>query len=200
MYNLRRAEKILAALRTRWGKRAQVDYRVLCRTLNREFKGLHMKFFFRARPYESFKNNHTWFVEGNFTRKVPGVYIDDPLYEIRIVRRVNRKFFTVNKWFWDELYLVIAHELRHGYQYRRRKGKMVYRTERPDLNPKADKYLCDFDELDAHAYEAALEWKLKGGDVMKLFPVKKYYTKCRRKAMPEWRRFIKKVHKYYHQT
>lgn len=197
MHNLRRVKKILETLRTRWGKRAQLDYRVLCRTLNKKFKSLHIVFRFRARPYTNeFKDNATWFIEGFYNRRVPGFEIDDPLYEIKIVRRSNIKMFTVNKWFWDELYLVIAHELRHGYQYRRRNGKMIFRTERTDLNPKADKYLCNFDEIDAYAFEAAIEWRMKGGNIMKLSPVKKYYMKCRRKAMPEWRRFIKKVYKY----
>lgn len=178
-----------------------MPYLVLCRTLNREFKSLSVRFSFRKSTGKNMPmHGYQWHIEGNYNQRIPGVELDELLYEIRIVRLKNHKYFTVNKWFWQELYLVLAHEFKHAQQYAKRKNRMIFTTERKDLNPKADKYLCNYDEIDAHAYETAIEWKLKGGPLMTLATVRKYYKKCRRWAMPEWRRFIKKVYKYSHQV
>jgi len=197
MRNLQRATKIIDALRTRWGKRAYVSTIGLSRILNREFKSLHVVIKFVVDSDR--KKSHSWKIAGWYDHRIPGVEPTYPLYEFHVIRRSANPKFMVNKWFWNELLIALAHEFKHADQYRKRNFRQRFTTERRNLSPKADKYYCDFDEIDAHAFETALEWKLRGGNFMDQPTVKEYYKKTRRWAMPEWRRFVKRVHKYFHQ-
>jgi hypothetical protein len=200
MRNLRRATKIIDALRTRWGKRAYVSTIGLSRTLNKEFKSLGVVIRFEvAKPDSDRKLGYAWHIVAWYDPRMPGVEPTSPLYEVVVRREKVSPKFMVNKWFWNELLLVLAHEFKHADQRRKRKGRIRIREERKNLNSRADVYYCQFDEIDAHAFETALEWKIRGGNFMELPTVKRYYKKTRRWAMPEWRRFVKRVHKYSHQ-
>lgn len=198
MRNLERGKKKIDLLREKWGKREWVDYKVLCRTLNREFKSLHVIFKFKTSKYflEQRPIPTSYYVEAYYDNRVPGVSTDEPLYEIIITREKPRKKFLVDKWFWDEIYLILAHEFMHARQYKTRRGRVIYRKNRRGLNTRADQYLCLYDEIDAHAFEAATEIKMKGTPMLKNRVVQKYHKATRRQANPEWRRFIKRVHKY----
>lgn len=200
MRNLKRATKIIDALRTRWGKRAYVPTMVLSRTLNREFKSLGVVIRFRVAEFDSDKKlGYTWHMSAFYNQRFPGIEPIYPLYEVYVTREKASLKFMVNKWFWNELLLVLAHEFKHAEQRRKRRGRVRIREERRNLNPKVDIYYCQYDEIDAHAFETALEWKIRGGNFMDLPTVKRYYKKTRRWAMPEWRRFVKRVHKYSYQ-
>lgn len=197
MHNLKRAQRKLDALKTKYGKRQYVSTVALSRALNEQFKPMHMVIKFVVDP--THKKRYEWKIEGFYDQRIPGVEPLYPLYEFRVIRRHANPKFMVNKWFWNELFLAIAHEIKHADQYRKRNFRQKFVFERRDLNPKADKYHCNFDEIDAHAYECALEWKIRGGNLLDLPTAKRYYKKTRRWAMPEWRRFVKKVYKYFYQ-
>lgn len=200
MRNLQRTIKIIDALRTRWGKRAYVSTVGLSRVLNKEFRSLKVVIRFRVAKFDSFKKlGYNWHICALYDPRVPGVEPIHPLYEVFVNREKAFPKFMVNKWFWNELLLVLAHEFKHADQYRKRNGRMRIREERKNLDSRVDVYYCQYDEIDAHAFETALEWEIRGGEFMDLPTVKRYYKKTRRWAMPEWRRFVKRVHKYSNQ-
>lgn len=200
MRNLKRATKIINALRTRWGKRAYVSTVGLSRILNRELKSLGVEVRFRVAKFDSERRlGYTWHMTAFYNQRYPGIEPIYSLYEVFVTREKASPKFMVNKWFWNELYLVLAHEFKHADQRRKRKGRVRIREARKGLNPRVDAYYCQYDEIDAHAFETALEWKIRGGKFMDLPTVKRYYKKTRRWAMPEWRRFVKRTYKYSYQ-
>jgi len=115
----------------------------LCRYLNNTFNSMSIRFTSKLDDFFS--------ISGFFAGSVK---LDNELrYNIHI--DYDEKGFKINpkELLIDEIFPVIVHEFRHGYQERQRGKKQLkhqHRSASDDFS-----YLSDKDEIDANAFEAA---------------------------------------------
>jgi hypothetical protein len=165
----------------------------LCRYLNKEFRNLSVKF----RP----KKGDFFSIAGEFAGDVR--YDNELRYNVDITWDKNQKYFIPTKDFYHQLLLTMIHEFRHGYQERRRNNKEIMPWFRhPKFqHPKKDiveevNYLSDYDELDAHAYEAAYE--LKHRKSKRSWVVNRYRKNLAIHNPKLFNKFLKKVYLFSH--
>jgi hypothetical protein len=196
MRNLQRAAKKLEKIAAEVGNR-KVYYRTLCMILNREFKSLKVRFAFRKEV--SFKHSKCVTVEAFYC----GELDLDHLYEVNVIRDPKMDYIKPRrKGLFREIYLVLAHEFRHAYQYRRRNFRVIKR-ENPyfwhfNKHVRKDvRYLIEYDELDAYAFETAEEMKLRGWGIKDLRLTSVYRTmygkKIKKYAPKHFQKWVRKV-------
>lgn len=140
----------------------------------------------------------------------------DGFYNGPLAYRQEEELISINIWkhpknnyikprmhgFFEEIYLVLAHEFRHHYQAVTRK----YRRDLRD-NPKIGhfnksiqsdvNYLIEYDEVDAYAFECAEQMKLKMWPIKNLHLTSIYrtmYSRNVKKYAPKhFKRFVRKV-------
>ena len=191
MSHLTLAKKKLDKVAKEIGYR-KVTHSVLSRLLNREFKTMRVKFSFlsSATGLGEYVTLSGWYNGG----------CDDDgyLYEIEITKDNSQKYIKPRAHgFFRELYLVLVHELRHGYQARSRKYKKVrdrYSRRIPKMvdvdTKKMLRYYSSKDEIDAYAFETAEA--IKAG--MKDYWMFKKYREVGQYLPDMNKRFLKKVY------
>jgi len=191
MRNTRIAKKKLDAIAKKIGYR-KIHYLVLSRMLNKEFKSLKTNFRFqRAVARGSF-----FTAAGSYS---PPNTSDSPhRYTVYICRDGRIKYVKPRKAFFRDVYFVLAHEYGHGYQHRTRKFRNRYEKKQSfrHKNKKTQemvRYLSDYDEIDAYAFEAAEAAKMGEST----YTVRQY-DEIKEYAPKAWKRFHKKVYLFTH--
>lgn len=198
LYNLERARKKLDRVAEKVGNR-KISSRTFVRMLNREFRSMRVKFF--TKPLSKFGKYIT--VEGYYN----GADREDGwVYTLYIIKDPKEKTIKPRRHgLFRELLLVLAHEFRHAYQRKRRKGRTTLRE-----NPKFThfnkyvrrdvRYLIEYDELDAYAFEAAEELRLLKLTIadLKLSSVYRtmYGTKVKKYAPKHYKKWVRKVYQH----
>lgn len=170
----------------------KLQYNVLSRILNKEFKSMRVKFSFLSSTtgLGEFVIMNGWY---------NGCSDDDGYrYEIEITKDNNQKYIKPRKHgFFEELYFVLMHELRHGYQDRSRKYKAIHDhcSARIPRDLDADtartlQYHSMNDEIDAYAFETAEAIRMGKKDYWIIDRYRKIGT-----HLPDvYNRFLKKVY------
>jgi hypothetical protein len=196
MRNLKIAQKKLDKIAAEIGN-GKIRSRTLIRKLNKEFKSLKVRFSTRHDPkmYKSIT------CEGLYNGRVKDQY--DAIYSIIIIKDTKEVWIKPRRHaFFMEMYLILAHEFRHGYQDRRRKYRVNIREKatfhhfnkyvRDDV-----RYLIDYDEVDAYAFETAEELRLNGLSISDLQTTSVYRTmygkKIKKYAHKHYKRWVRKV-------
>ena len=199
MRNENIAKKKLDAIAKRIGYR-KVYYVVLSRMLNEAFRSLKVRFKFVQSP----DLDEYFIFTGEFNPHIDG---RDNIYSVYIGRSLEHKYIKPRKGFFDELYLVLVHEFRHSYQYRKRNNRIIPEPKNLFFHKNLDiqenvRYLSDRDEIDAHAYEASFEIRMKNitfsEALAKLEHVQKYKKYLKKHSPDDWKQFIKKLYLHYH--
>jgi len=143
MRNVTVAKKKLDAVIDRIGDR-EIRIPIFCRMLNKEFQSLSVKFKSKQMEFYSLSGHYGGDVkyddEGRYN-----VFITYAKDEIMIHPRECK----------DDIFSVMVHEFRHGYQHSKRPKKIFKKYYRDIVGDETFNYLSDYDELDAYAYETA---------------------------------------------
>jgi hypothetical protein len=191
MRNFRLAKKKLDAIAKKIGFR-KVHYLVLSRMLNKEFESMSVRFKFWTDIYMPWKKNYVVF-SGGYNQPSDGT---EYRYTIEMCRDPNDPYIKPRKAFFNEAYLVLVHELRHGYQYRTRRFKKSRAKDSSfkHFNRSVQdrvRYLSDYDEVDAYATEHAEALKINA-------PIDNRYDLLKTYAPKVWQRYQKKVYLLSH--
>jgi len=182
----KKLEKI--ALKVGYGK---VDYKILSRMLNREFKSMKVRFRFkRVDGLDDYISATGYYIPPHFG--------DDHRYEVQVfyggkTQKLRRKFYT-------EIYFILVHEFRHGYQYRARKFRHRRPPDKSFLHASKPfqeeiRYLMDYDEIDAYAMEIA-ESRRMGCELVYRQANYQVYKDTIPKMTKPWKKLMKKIYKY----
>ena len=118
----------------------------LSRALNKEFKSMKIRF--------KIEGLWQYYIEGEYNSCRHST--DEPLYNIMIWYDIGDEFHRqIKNIFFEEIFYVIIHELRHGYQARQRNHKYL----KPPKMRTNKEYFSFYDEVDAYAFEAAVAIK-----------------------------------------
>lgn len=167
--------------------------RVLCRHLNKEFKSMSVRFRSEAADYFS--------ISGYFS---PFHYLDPEeglKYNVLIHYDNKDSKLVPTRFIWNEILLVLVHELRHGYQDKSRGMVLLPFERRPKFKHRYKSvaatvdYLSDYDEIDAHAFEAA--YAVTHG-IPADWIHKKYKRVLGKYAPTLYQRFLKKLYLFSH--
>jgi hypothetical protein len=191
MRNVKIARKKLDQVIAQIGDR-HIRMPILCRYLNKAFKSLKVRF--------TSKQGDDYSMSGNYAgdHRDP----DEGRYNVLLTYNKNEKTFKPNLIFednfYDDIFAVVVHEMRHGYQYRKRGGLRFEKQFKANkFNEVSDEvmYLSDSDELDAYAYEVATAQKYGHRASWVIERYKRYFKETNPKI---YNRFLNKVYKYAH--
>ena len=159
----------------------------LCYHLNREFKSLSVRF--RSKSGEFFS------ISGYFSPYKD--YDKEGRYNVLISYEKEYPTITLDKEFCDELLLIMAHEFRHGQQFKRRDPHYTsdskFKHENIDVQEEV-RYLSEPCELDSYAFEAAYALKLGANN----WTHERYKMFLGKYAPKLYNKFMKKVYLFSH--
>jgi hypothetical protein len=166
----------------------------ICRHLNNEFNSMSVKFRNKKGDFFSVSGHYSgsrW--DGD----------DDLMYNILII--YDQKTYKVSKDFYQEIFIALIHEFRHGYQHRKRRHKNINKKAKymDKRYPIAFSYLTDYDEIDAHAYEVAHVFRNYIQDTSNRHITASWVINRYRKIVAKYdeklyNRFLKKVYIFAH--
>ncbi len=166
----------------------------ICRYLNDEFNTMSVKF--RSKKGDFFS------VSGHYSgSRWDGD--DDLMYNILII--YDQKTYKISTEFYQEIFIALVHEFRHGYQFRKRRNRDVNKKARytDKRYPLSFSYLADYDELDAHAYEVAYVFRNYIQDTSNRHITASWIINRYRKIVAKhnqklYNKFLKKVYVFAH--
>ena len=165
-----------------------INASMISRKFNKEFRSLSVRFQFHIMD--------TYFAAGEYDPHRDST--EDPKYSVFLGYDRN---FSIWLWvntieFYEEIFLILAHEFRHGYQHRKRKYKTFSRPHRKRMATMFD-YYKNADELDSYAYEAAHAVKLfesKKSSVKDYWVAEVYRREVKPVSLKAYKRFLKKLY------
>lgn len=200
MRNEDKAKKKLKAVADKVRGRS-IKFSSLSSILNKEFKDMPVKFIFRGIKTPD-KN---WFaLGGEYSCDAERTDKSDPKYTVTLeywnghpnIDSLPEKEFNL---IFNDLYYILCHEFRHGYQERKRNHKNIRtRFRNITVTNRMSHYYASYDELDAYAYETALYMKETGSGITTSWVWKKYkelFCNCDKVT---YNRFMKKVYLLSH--
>ena len=162
-----------------------INASMVSRKFNKEFRSLSVRFQFDVMD--------TYFAAGEYDPDRDST--DDPKYHVMLGYDRN---FSIWLWvnteeFYEELYLILAHEFRHGYQHRKYRYVHHYKKRMTTMFD----YYKNHNELDSYAYEAAQAVKLyesKKSSVNDHWVAEAYRRVVKPVSLKAYKRFLKKLY------
>jgi len=187
MKNLLVAKKKLEKIRKEvlsWNP--DIKAALVSRRFNKEFKTLSVKF--------RFEKMNNYFAAGEYDPYRESTKEPKYLIYLGYDKRFSIWFWLNTDMFYEEVYLILSHEFRHGYQHRKRKYKVLFHNKR--ISTLFD-YYTNKDELDAYAFEVAKAFEMYKKKKMLFcnYWVIDAYKKVVKPISPKmYNRFLKKVY------
>lgn len=193
MRNITLAKKRMSLVAKRIGNK-RLSMSSICKHLNAEFNSMSVKFECKKGDFFSVSGHYSgsrW--DGD----------DDLMYNILII--YDQKTYKITKDFYEEIFIVLVHEFRHGYQNRKRRHKIIDKKSKyvDKRYPLYFNYLTDYDELDAHAYEVAYVFRNYIQDTSNRHITASWIINRYRKTVAKYNqklynKFLKKVYLFAH--